>query len=187
MTPIVLDGLLTLGARARWALISPDGLYRYALGATWDEPSEFIMRPVFCITMKNPSTATHEVDDPTWLKVVHFAKQEGCGGALVRNLAAFRATDPRRLGEVSDPIGPRNFEVLALDPLVAIRVAAWGAFENAKIRRRLQNAVPSARQHTTHVLGLTKDGHPRHPLYLPNSTRAVTWAAARADQSRGAA
>jgi hypothetical protein len=181
MTPIRLDGLVTLGDRSRWALLSPDGLYRYALGATWDEePGEYgAVRPVFCATLKNPSKATHEVDDPTWLKLVHFAKQEGCGGLLLRNLGAWRATDPRELQNVSDPVGPRNSEVLALDPLFAIRVAGWGAFETKRIARALGYSVPQAKMSCNFVLGLTRDGHPRHPLYLPNSTRAILWSDAR--------
>lgn len=186
MKPLQLEGLETDGDWTSWAVTSPCRRYRYALGRNWDpEPGGGlfdVVRPLLSIVMMNPSVADHRVDDPTIRKVIHFAKQEGCGGLLVRNLAAWRATDPAALGRVDDPIGPRNVEVLMLTPppLLLLRVAAWGGFKSVRIRRRLLEPMGAAMSYaTTHVLGLTDSGEPRHPLYLKNETRAVRWSDAR--------
>lgn len=183
MRPPTFDGLLTLGGQARWAVLSPDGLYRYALGAWWGHPDG--VGRLFDVTMLNPSKADHLTNDPTWLKVVHFAKQEKCDGVLVRNIAAWRATDPRELAEVSDPVGPRNAEVLARESFFAVRVAAWGKPPTERIARRLQTTRVQSQIRCNFVLGLTKDGHPRHPLYLPNVTRAALWSDARSALGEG--
>jgi hypothetical protein len=175
---IRLDGLVTLGTYAAWDLRSEDNVYRYAIGRAWDpEPIEpwDSVRPVFAVTAINPSKARHDVDDPTLLKLVHSAKQEGCGSLLLRNLAAYSSTDPNELTHAADPIGPRNEEVLALDPLFALRVAAWGNFPSKRVRERLKPTMSLARMNTTHVFGLNNTGEPKHPLYLKNALRVVPW------------
>lgn len=176
MKPLELDGAVTTGTRESWATLSPCGLYRYALGRTWDPESEGLesSRPVFSIVMLNPSTADHAVDDPTIRRCIHFARQEGCGAVLVRNLFAFRATSPKELRSIADPWGPLNEAVLALNLRFAIRVLAWGAMPTWLHRRAIE-AKCIAKTRGARVLGLTKDGHPRHPLYLPNAARAEQW------------
>lgn len=193
MKPIELAGCVTVGSRDSWATLSVCGRYRYALGRAWDEPTDG--RPVFSIVMLNPSTADHAVDDPTIRKCVHFAKQEGCGSLLVRNLFAWRATDPKELRGALDPVGPQNADVLGLDPMFSIRVAAWGALGPKWLRDRAVVSIGLVKKTTVmHVLKLTEHGHdrsshfasmttrqPRHPLYLPNVTRAVLWSKAGSD------
>ena len=56
-----------------------------------------------------------------------------------------------------------------------IIVCAWGARgghlgRDAAVLRLIRSAggVP-------HVLGLTRDGHPRHPLYMPASAKPRAW------------
>lgn len=169
MKPLILDGLVTAGDERRWAVLSPDGLYRYALGVTWDESL-----PLFDVTMLNPSVATHEVDDRTFSNVLHFGRQEECGGVLLRNLSALVSTDPKRLYEVTDCIGPRNFEVLAIHVLGSKRVAAWGALPK-KLRLRLGSALAASEQDCRWSLGATNDGSPRHPCRLPYATRLTPW------------
>jgi hypothetical protein len=110
------------------------------------------------------------------LKLVHFAKQEGCGGLLLRNVAAYSATDPRELGKVADPIGPRNEEVLMLDAF-GPRVAAWGNFVSERVRRRLLPSIGIVKIHPgLLVFGVNGTGEPKHPLYLKNATRLASWA-----------
>lgn len=179
---IHLPGLVTMGTHEAWDLRSEDNLYRYAIGRAWDsEPIEpwDVVRPTFSVTAINPSKARHDVNDPTLLKLVHYAKQEGCGRLLLRNLAAYSATDPEELTSVADPVGPRNDEVLAFDPLFAIRVAAWGNFPSKRVRERLKRSMGIVKIITTlHVFGLNKTGEPKHPLYLKNETRVIPWSKA---------
>ncbi len=192
MTPLTLGGCATHGDRASWATISDCGRYRYALGRAWDPAPEDhwdAVRPVFSIVMLNPSTADGTQDDPTIRKCIHFAKQEGCGALLVRNLFAYRATDPDQLRDVLDPYGPLNDHVLEFRLTFALKVAAWGALTKAWLRRRALVSIARVKMCTTlHVLGLTDEGYdrssifashqtrqPRHPLYLANATRARPW------------
>lgn len=172
MRPITIDGCVTKGDEQSWAMFSECGRYRYALGRMWEDP-EYAVMPVFCVTCLNPSTAGHEANDPTVRKLIHYGKQEGCGALLLRNVAAWRASEPRALLAVDDPIGPRNLEVLKLDPMLSLRVAAWGRPVSARLYRRF--AGPRYVTKCSHVFGLTKEGHPRHPLYLSNATRVARW------------
>lgn len=180
MRPLELPGCVTLGDRSSWATMSECGRFRYALGRTWDPVADDWegQRPMMNIIMLNPSTADHTTDDRTISKVIHFARQEGCGGVLVRNLDAYRATNPRELRTA--PTSELNLEVLRKGSFFSLRVAAWGALSTTWLRRRLNAAVAQVKtfQSPLSVLGLTKDGDPRHPLYLANSTRAVLWSKA---------
>lgn len=151
--------------------ISDDGLYRYRLLRRWgrDVPLPFIML--------NPSTADALIDDPTIRRCIGFAKSLGFDGIGVWNLYAYRATKPADLWKAADPVGPDNdrrlrtlleWAELAEVPVVA----AWGA--NAKPERVAQvSSWPGAA--SLHCLGWTKDGAPRHPLYLSASSTLNGW------------
>lgn len=125
--------------------------------------------------MLNPSTADHVIDDPTIRRCVGFAKAWGFGRLVVANLFALRATNPYELVLAPDPIGPDN-DAHIVEQCAGRRVfAAWGvtvanmsvpALRNrAAVVRRLIGANALVEH-----LGLTKDGHPKHPLYLPTAT-----------------
>lgn len=186
MRPVELDGCVTKGTYASWATISECGRYRYALGRSWDDEQD--SRPIFSIIMLNPSTAHESIDDPTIRKCIHFAKQEGCGSLYVRNLFAWRATDPAELRNVEDPVGPLNLKVLEQRIVFGMRVAAWGQLGSKWLRSRAQRSLFVAQAGASHVLALTDHGYdrsnvfadlrtrqPRHPLYLKNATRVVKW------------
>ena len=75
----------------------------------------------------NPSTADEIKDDPTSRKCMRFAQSWGYGGIILANLFAYRATDPRELKGVSDPVGPENDHWLnRLADEAGIVIAAWG-------------------------------------------------------------
>lgn len=161
----------TFGADAveSWADISEDGLYRYVLGRRWDDSL-----PECVFIMLNPSTADASQDDPTIRRCISFAKSFGCGSLLVGNLYAFRATDPRDLFTAAEPTGgPRNTAVLT-DLLTrgAATVAAWGVHAKpARVAEVLR--LPGADRLT--ALATTKDGAPRHPLYVPGTASPMSW------------
>lgn len=151
----------------RFAVMSPCKLYRYALGRTWD----FDRKPVLFVGL-NPSTADADNDDPTIRRCIRFAKDWGHGGILMANLFAIRATDPKDMLRADDPIGERNDYWLAhLAGLSGRVVAAWGA--HGGHRDREQQVVDSGALGSFTVLGLTKDGHPRHPLYMRADCRPL--------------
>lgn len=157
---------------ARTAALSSDGQYRYLLTRIWGDPVNLVTW-----IMLNPSTADANIDDPTIRRCIGFARHWGYGGICVANLYAYRATDPKALLATDHPVGPLNDLYLALALLVATRdntpvVAAWGA--NAKPDRIAQFLeLPNAER--TQALGVTKDGQPRHPLYLRADSVLAPW------------
>lgn len=143
------------------AVISPCGLYRYRLDRRWAQG------PTCGFIMLNPSTADGEKDDPTIRRCIGFAKREGCGALVVVNLFPFRATKPADLWAVNYPdrFGPDSDRHLqdALRIIDGPLIAAWGADGNAS------EACEGWRIYEGHrlvCLGKTKDGSPRHPLYV---------------------
>jgi hypothetical protein len=145
------------------ASFSPDRQYRYAL---WREWSESNARNLVVIGL-NPSTADEREDDPTIRRCVAFAKREDCGGLVMLNLFALRATDPRVMKAHPEPIGAENDDAIrhwtrpatGYSPLV---VAAWGV-HGSHLDRAMTVRLLTPR---LRCFGVTKDGHPRHPLYL---------------------
>lgn len=160
------------------AIISDDiviGPYRYKLSREWN-PS----RPHACWAMLNPSKATRERRDPTDKKVEKFTRAWGFGGYTIVNLAALQATDPDELALAEDPVGPGNpehfWEAVAAGDLV---VAAWGASYPKSLASYVAHIAHRMRDlYEPQVLGLTKDGDPRHPLYMPDATVLTRWEAA---------
>ena len=135
------------------ATFSRDRRYRYRLWRRWDP-----VRPVVAFVMLNPSTADARHDDPTIRRCVGFARRWGYGGIEVVNLYSYRATDPRALRTVPDPVGPGNRRhIRRALRRAALVVLAWGA--NAR-----GDGLGTVAQ--AHCLGLTRAGQPRHPLYL---------------------
>lgn len=149
--------------------ISPCGRYRYRLWRTWDAS----VRPAVFV-MLNPSTADGRDDDPTIRRCIGFARGWGAGGIVVVNLYAWRATDPKELAAARtagcDIQGPeRDVHLRAAFAQTEGIVAAWGAHALARdaVRGVLALVPDSAR---VECLGVTREGFPRHPLYLAAAT-----------------
>jgi len=160
-------------AVTRTAEISPCGKYRYTL-LRWFHPTPW--KPCAIFVMLNPSTADHRNDDPTIRRCMGFARAWGLGGVKVINLYAYRATKPSELWTADDPVGPENDAWLETEVYTgtvgAPVVAAWGV--NAKPERVAQ--VMALRGFDNlQCLGVTKGGHPRHPLYVPAVTKLERW------------
>jgi len=117
----------------------------------------------------NPSTADEQGDDPTVRRCIGFARKWNFGGLILVNLFAYRSTDPACLLETDDPIGPANDSHILGSARISGRVIlAWGTRGTFLDRdQHVLSLLPGAR-----CLGTTKDGHPRHPLYLPGNTMA---------------
>ena len=150
------------------AEVSADGCYRYALERTWAPGPRMLW------VLANPSTADGTTDDPTLRRCARFAHDHGCGGLAVVNLWAWRATHPRELRRVVDPVGPDNDAWIV--SLVAQTdgpvVLGWGV---QRARDRVASVLALLGARPQHCLGRTRDGHPRHPLYVPARTRLQTW------------
>lgn len=146
----------------RAAQISDCGKYRYSLTRSWD-----LDLPTVLFICLNPSTADAEKDDPTVRRCVGFAKEWGCGRIVMGNLFAFRATHPRDMMAAEDPVGPENNQtLLALSTHSYMTIAAWGSLGWYRERDCQVYPLLQSPQH----LGLTKEGLPRHPLYLRSNS-----------------
>jgi hypothetical protein len=152
---------------------SDDGQYRYSLRRTWDDSL-----PSCMFVGMNPSTADLTHDDPTLAKCRRFAVKWGYGTLLMANVFAYRATNQRRLLEVRDPIGPHNDDaILALAHDAHLVIMAYGK-PHVRLRQRGPLVAKLIRQHagkSPHILRLSKDGVPSHPLYLPETLLPVPW------------
>ncbi|KAA9006027.1 DUF1643 domain-containing protein [Histidinibacterium aquaticum] len=159
------------------AVYSPCENYRYLLTRTWDPEGA---RALF--VMLNPSTATELRNDPTVERCERRARTLGFGAFRVTNIFAWRATDPKELRRVQDPVGPDNDEAIAESARDWIRpdhgdqiVCAWGTHGAYLDRGAEVHRVLEETGRPLHHLGLTKEGHPKHPLYIGYAVQPERW------------
>ena len=146
--------------------------YRYSLTRVWDPAGRRLL-----FVMLNPSTATEVQNDPTVERCERRARALGFGGFRVANIFAWRETDPRAMRRAADPVGPDNDAALIDGAAWADQViAAWGAHGAHLDRGRQVEALLRATGRPLCHLGLTRDGHPRHPLYIAYSRQPEPWA-----------
>jgi hypothetical protein len=148
--------------------------YRYRLWRRVGEGGSVVF------VMLNPSTADAHEDDPTIRRCKGFVRAWGHGELVVVNLFAYRATNPKDMLAASDPVGPRNDGVLrAAIEGARLVVCAWGsaAMTSATVRYRARavEAMIGNLDVVPVCLGATKNGDPRHPLFVRKDTQPVTF------------
>ena len=143
-------------------------LLRVLLWRVWDESKTTVL-----FIGLNPSTADEITDDPTIRRCRGFAQTWGFGGIVVANLFAFRATNPLALKAFPSPIGPDNDAwLMKLSRESDIVLASWGSYGAYAGRdQEVTRLVPMLL-----TLGVTKAGHPRHPLYVKRGTVPIPFA-----------
>ena len=152
------------------AVISECGKYRYLLRRTWDHK-----KPRALYVMLNPSTADARQDDATIRSCVRLASGLGYGSIDGVNVFGYRATDPKELAAVSDPIGPRNEAVvIAAIGRCDVVICAWGTHPMAASKTNFLLGHIRSRRPAAYCLGKTKHGAPRHPLYVKSGTQLET-------------
>lgn len=144
------------------AILSQDWLHRFQLLRVWDTE-----KPKVAFIGLNPSTADANNDDPTIRRCIRFAKDWGYGGIIMVNLFSFRATSPADMKAHHEPNREENVNfILSAAHDARVVICAWGANgdylkQNEWIKKLLRDRdIPMG------CLGKTKDGHPRHPLYI---------------------
>lgn len=151
----------------RTADFSECRLYRYALRIVWNPAL-----PVAAFIGLNPSTADEWQDDPTVRRCRNFADSWNCGGLLMLNIFAFRATDPDDMMKVEEPVGPRNSPAYLIEQLESCsgpHIAAWGKHGKHLGRGQdIKRNVPRL-----DCLALNKDGSPKHPLYIAGDQKPL--------------
>jgi hypothetical protein len=151
------------------ALLSEDRVYRYWLLRRWNAAL-----PLMAVIGCNPSVADEEQDDPTIRKARGFAERLNCGGVLMLNVGAYRATNPKDWRAARDPFGPGNTIANLQGYLIkwapSLVIAAWG--KPCMLSQRGEHRAQAIKKN---ILGMkcwgrNRDGSPRHPLRLPYST-----------------
>lgn len=143
---------------AEW---SSNGKRRFKLGRFWSD------QPICTVVGLNPSTANEENDDPTCKRLISLLSRQGYGGYWLVNLITNATPNPLKLNKSGRRLSARNKQ--AVETAVAQSenvVLAWGA-HGVKYNHRLKVYEMVSEPL---CFGVTKDGEPRHPLYIPNST-----------------
>jgi hypothetical protein len=177
------------------AVFSACGLYRYELRrnivqpapplpwdvADRDDGARLVVDAALASSRKlvfgmlNPSVADAEKNDRTIRRCIGFAAAWGFRHLSVFNAYAFISPYPKDLWKVPDPVGPDNdAHILDIVRDADMVIAAWGM----NIQRERETAVRALLAGAgvkLHHLGLTKDGYPNHPLYLPKTTTPTEW------------
>ena len=173
----------------------PEMVYRYHLGQRLTEANR---RSLLVIGL-NPSTATHLATDPTISRLEKLARAMDFDRLDMTNLDPFRSTDPKSLvrappnnplhrHDPSTVATPRSVFELNLTVIrwLAARaelvLCAWGGpyspvtlGDLVARRAALVSAALQGDGVKLTCLATTKNGHPRHPLYLSGGLRPVPW------------
>ena len=146
------------------AIFSPDRVYRYVLQRKWSEGGRRIS--FVCL---NPSKADENIDDPTVRRVVDFARHWGYDELNMLNIFGLRSTDPKELVrhyKVWPAVDENEKYLRAIETPVVCAWGTWGALYG-------RGEVVKAMFKEPLCLGFTKDGYPRHPLYVKATTEAI--------------
>ena len=157
-----------------YAIFSEDERHRYVL-------DRHFLHGVGNITfiMLNPSTADEMKDDPTVRRCIGLAQREFMARCFIRNIYAYRATDPHDLWAAQKALG--SLYVQGPDNRLAITdaiershkvITAWG---NHAIAPAWLYELMMKRPDSVYHLGLTQQQQPRHPLYVPKDVVLTPW------------
>lgn len=140
---------------------SPDRQYRYTLWRRWWDENLFVRFVQFIGV--NPSTADETINDPTVTRCILYAQKWGYEAMCMTNLFAFRSTDVRAMKRHPAPIGGENDQwLLRVSRAASLVIACWGNHGTHMARDR--DVIQFIG--TLHCLATSKDGNPKHPLYL---------------------
>jgi len=145
--------------------------YRYDLTRIWDEQGRKV-----AFVMLNPSTATEVQNDPTVERCERRARTLGYGAFRVCNIFAWRDTDPKKMRKAQDPVGPFNDQAIKDACIWADAViCAWGTHGEHLQRGPAVEALMRGTKKPLYHLGLSKAGHPKHPLYIGYAQQPELW------------
>ncbi len=158
------------------AFFSSCGLYRW-----WLKRSISNEKRTLLFIGLNPSKANDKQDDATLKRLLGFTCYWGYGTLIVVNLFGRVSKSPSLLRHCSDPIGKRNDEELSFKVYEWSKSPLWDLWygwgvkgtwidRNLKVLSLLERHVNYRAKKLPDALGplsigLTRDGHPRHPLY----------------------
>jgi hypothetical protein len=152
-------------------IFSPDRNYRYLLIHKWN--GLFPERVCMWIGL-NPSIADELKLDNTLRRIRAFSAAAGFNSFYMVNLFALVATDPKVMKAHPAPVGPENDQHIerALKKVMTVFVA-WGA--HGKHFDRDRQVLALLRDRQVCCLALTREGCPKHPLYLKGTLRPIPY------------
>jgi hypothetical protein len=155
--------------KQRGATFDTTRQYRYSLWRTWEDRGNRV-----AFVLLNPSQANEVENDPTIRRCIGFAKDWGYGSVEIVNLFAHCATKVQTLKKARDLIGSENDSYIRqAAERASLIICAWGNWGYLKGRNlEVQSLL---QEFDSGCLGLTRRGHPRHPLYLPKQTAIVRY------------
>ena len=134
----------------------------------------------------NPSKANSVNNDRTLIRIVNFCSRWNYKNIYVINLFGLISKSPSKLSKSLDPVGKNN-DLITLNALEFWRKnincdlwLGWG--EKGKLYRRDREVLKLIRNFSNSKsnednqskrilsLGFSKNGSPRHPLYMPNES-----------------
>ncbi|HBX26779.1 MAG TPA: hypothetical protein DEF72_05020 [Gammaproteobacteria bacterium] len=156
------DSQLTSDSIYRFSDWSDSRRRRYRLSRFWGSG------PIACVIGLNPSRADDKHDDPTNRRLISLLTCLGFDGYWLVNLIPEFTPYPNDLGSAPRRLSAINGQLIQNSVSDADQtILAWG---HGGWRCPFRKQVTASIQNPT-CFGLTKDGEPRHPLYIPkNST-----------------
>lgn len=154
------------------AVFSKDHLHRWRLSRTWAPEKGRV-----CWIGHNPSVAGKETNDPTTVREMKFSESLGYGGMVKVNIIPYISTDPSGIPHLAKALPAENARwILGAVAESAVVVAAWGVLKEPWTRWA-DVVVDELLKLETKLwcLGKTKDGFPRHPLYVHSKQPLVRW------------
>ena len=148
------------------AVFTDDRTHRLYLWRRWERDGPWVM-----FIGLNPSTASEETNDPTVRRCIGFAQRWGYSGMFMCNAFTLVSTDPKRLNSEAPIAMGAHLTLRVIRDRCGEVIAAWGNL--VTLVRGWEDRVGRIKNDLAplHCLGVTKLGHPRHPLYLPYSTK----------------
>ena len=145
------------------------GKYRYTLWRRWADGPSYVQ-----FIGLNPSTASETEDDPTMRRLRGFAEREGFPAFCMTNLFAYRATDPKAMMAALFPVGVCNNDWIVRVSRSADKiVCCWGS--HGTHRGQYEWVLRSLANRHLWCFGKTKNGQPKHPLYLKADTPLIRY------------
>lgn len=144
--------------------------HRLYLWRRWNKEGPWVM-----FIGLNPSTADERLNDPTVRRCIGFAVKWGYGGMFMCNVFTLVSTDPKKLNAETPIAMGAHLAMRVIRNRCEEAVAGWGNLitqvraGEERVERIKRDLSP------LYCLGMTKQGHPRHPLYMPYSSQLIAF------------
>jgi hypothetical protein len=150
---------------------SADRKYRWRFERRWGDG-----RTITWIGLNPGTRDTDGLQRPALRRMVTLSRASGYGGLILVNLFGIRARDPKLLRAAGDPVGDHNDEMIQYATSASVSdmtVACWG--HHGRINDRAQYVLDKVVSGDVYCLGITKQGEPRHPLFVPADARMIPY------------